>query len=452
MYFLLNQVFHLEKEETTIKREVIGGITTFCTMSYIIFVQPAILSIAGMDYNSVILATCISSAIACFLMAFLSNYPFALAPGMGENFLFTFTLCLGMGFSWQSSLAIVFLSGLLFVFLSLFKTRERIIDVFPDCLKNAIPSGIGLLITFVGLQWAGLIIVNQGTMVSIGNLTKAIPLVTIFSLFIILFLQNIKFTGAILVGIFFSAITYLLLGVIPLTKPEFSYSFSTFFKLDFYVLVEKWHDAIPAILIFFFLDLFDTVGTLVGVSNTAGFMKEGKLPRAGGAFLSDALGTCIGALCGTSTVTSYVESASGVVVGARTGLASVITGICFILTIPLVPVLSILGYNAGPDYYTEIGMRGVNFSMYPAVAPALIVIGFLMMGSVKRILWEDISDGFPAFLTIIFMAFGYGITEGISIGCISYVVTKCLVGKYREVNKWMYFITLAFLLRYIFLK
>ncbi len=452
MYSILNQIFRIEEEKTTIRREIIGGITTFCTMSYIVFVQPAILSIAGMDYNSVILATCISSAIACFLMAFLSNYPFALAPGMGENFLFTFTLCLGMGFSWQSSLAIVFISGLLFVFLSLFKTREKIIEIFPDCLKNAIPAGIGLLITFVGLQWAGLIIVNPGTMVSVGNLTNAVPLITIISLLIILFLQSIRFTGAILAGIFFSSIAYLILGVIPIKKPEFTFSFATFFKLDFYSLIDKWQDAIPAILIFFFLDLFDTVGTLVGVGNTAGFMKEGRLPRAGGAFLSDALGTCIGALCGTSTVTSYVESASGVAVGARTGMASFTTGICFILTIPLIPLLAILGYNAGPAYYEQIGMQGVNFSMYPAVAPALIVIGFLMMGSVKRILWEDISEGFPAFLTIIFMSFGYGITEGISIGCISYVAIKCIVDKYKDVNVWMYVIALAFLLRYIFLK
>ena len=271
-------------------------------------------------------------------------------------------------------------------------------------------------------------------------------------MFIILFLQSIRFTGAILVGIFFSSIAYLLLGIIPIARPEFKYSFSTFFQLDFYSLIDKWHEAIPAILIFFFLDLFDTVGTLVGVGNTAGFMKEGKLPRAGGAFLSDALGTCIGAVCGTSTVTSYVESASGVAVGARTGLASIITGICFFITIPLIPVLSILGYNAGPEYYEQIGMKGINFSMYPAVAPALIVIGFLMMGSVKRILWENISEGFPAFLTIIFMAFGYGITEGISIGCISYVVIKCLLGKHREINIWMYPIAIAFLLRYIFLK
>ncbi|MGC9053013.1 MAG: NCS2 family permease [Candidatus Hydrogenedens sp.] len=452
MYLLLNHVFKLEDEKTTVKKEVIGGITTFCTMSYIIFVQPAILSIAGMDYNSVILATCISSAIACFLMAILANYPFALAPGMGENFLFTFTLCLGMGFTWQFALTIVFVSGLLFVFLSLFKTREKIIEIFPDCLKNAIPAGIGLLITFVGLQWAGLIVINQGTMVSVGNLKMVIPLITICSLFIILFLQSIRFTGAILVGIFFSSIAYLILGIIPLTRLEFNYSFSTFFKLDFYPFIDRWHDAIPAVLIFFFLDLFDTVGTLVGVSNTAGFMKEGKLPRAGGAFLSDALGTCIGALCGTSTVTSYVESASGVAVGARTGLASVVTGICFLITIPIIPILSILGYNVGPEYYKQIGMEGINFSMYPAVAPALIVIGFLMMGSVKRILWENISEGFPAFLTIIFMAFGYGITEGISIGCVSYVVIKCLVGKYREINVWMYPIALAFLLRYIFLK
>jgi len=447
----LNRIFKLYNNNTTTKKEIVGGVTTFCTMSYIIFVQPSILSIAGMEYGSVLLATCISSAIACFLMAFLSNYPFALAPGMGENFLFTFTLCLGMGFSWQSSLTIVFISGLLFVFLSLFKFRERIIEIFPDCLKNAIPSAIGLLITFVGLQWAGLIILNQGTMVSVGHITNTIPLISILSVLIILFLQGIKFSGAILVGIFLSSVLYIALGIIPYSQPQMTFSFSTFFKLDFYPLIERWRDAIPAILIFFFLDLFDTVGTLVGVSNTAGFMKEGKLPRAGGAFLADAISTCIGALCGTSTVTSYVESAAGVSAGARTGLASIITGICFLLTIPLVPLLCILGYNVGPSYYQQLGVQDSHISMYPAVAPALIVIGFMMMSTIRRIMWEDISEGFPAFLTIIFMGFGYGITEGISMGCISYVFVKIILGKHREINPWMYPIAIGFLIRYALL-
>lgn len=452
MYSTLEKIFQLKENDTNVRREVIGGITTFCTMSYIVFVQPAILSIAGMDYGSVVLATCISSAIACFLMAFFANYPIALAPGMGENFLFTFTLCLGMGFSWQSSLAIVFIAGVLFVLLSLFKTREKIIEIFPDCLKNAIPAAIGMLITFVGLQWAGLIVLNPGTMVSVGSLTKTVPLITIISLLLILFLQSIKFTGAILVGIFFSSIAYLVLGVIPWTKPELTYSFSTFFKLDFYPLLEKWKEAIPAIFIFFFLDLFDTVGTLVGVGNAAGLMKEGKLPRAGGAFLADAISTCIGAVCGTSTVTSYVESAAGVASGARTGFAALIAGICFILTIPLVPFLSVLGYDVGPQYYEQMGMQGTHISMYPSASPALIIIGFFMMGSVRRILWDDISEGLPAFLTIVFMAFGYGITEGISIGCVSYVIVKCIFRKYRDVNVWMYLVAFAFIVRYIFFK
>ncbi|MCX8064245.1 MAG: NCS2 family permease [Candidatus Hydrogenedentes bacterium] len=452
MIQVLENLFRLTENQTTIKREIIGGITTFSTMSYIIFVQPSILSLAGMDFGSVLLATCISSAIATFLMAILSNYPFALAPGMGENFLFTFTICLTMGFSWQSALTIVFISGLLFVALSLFRFREKIIEIFPDCLKNAIPGAIGLLIAFVGLQWAGLIILNEGTMVSIGSFKHPIPGIALISVALIVFLQGMRISSAILIGLFFSTICYLVLGIIPWKPPELHYSFSTFFQLNFAELIERWPDAIVAIFVFFFLDLFDTVGTLIGVGNTAGFMREGKLPRASGAFLADALGTCVGALCGTSTVTSYIESAAGVVAGARTGLASVVTGICFLLVIPFIPFIVVLGYNVAPVYYSEIGMGVGKVSMYPAVAPALILVGFLMMSSIKRIVWEDMSEGIPAFLTILFMAFGYGITEGISAGCISFVVVKILLRRYKDINPWMLFIAVAFLFRYIFLK
>lgn len=449
---ILEKIFKLSENQTTIRREVIGGITTFSTMSYIIFVQPSILSLAGMDFGSVLLATCISSAIATFLMAIFSNYPFALAPGMGENFLFTFTICLTMGFSWQSALAIVLISGILFVILSLFKFREKVIEIFPDCLKNAIPGAIGLLIAFVGLQWAGLIVLNEGTMVSIGNFKHPIPGIALISVALIVFLQGMRVSSAILIGLLFSALSYIALGIIPWEPPEYRFSFSTFFQLNFTELANRWSDALVAIFVFFFLDLFDTVGTLIGVGNTAGFMREGKLPRAGGAFLADALGTCIGALCGTSTVTSYIESAAGVAVGARTGLASIVTGVCFLLVIPFIPLLVVLGYNVAPIYYSQIGIEGGKVSMYPVVAPALILVGFLMMSSVKRIAWEDMSEGIPAFLTILFMAFGYGITEGISVGCISFVVVKILLKEYKDINPWMYLVALAFLVRYIFLK
>ncbi len=449
---LLDKVFKLSENQTSLKREIIGGITTFSTMSYIIFVQPSILSLAGMDFGSVLLATCISSAVACFLMAILANYPIALAPGMGENFLFTFTICLTMGFSWQSALSIVFISGILFVVLSIFRFRERIVEIFPDCLKNAIPGGIGLLIAFVGLQWAGLIVLNEGTMVSVGDLKNPIPIVALMSVALIILLQGMRVSSAIIIGLIFSVCCYLFLGVIPWKSPELRYSFSTFFQLNFRELIDRWQDALLAIFIFFFLDLFDTVGTLIGVGNIASFMREGKLPRAGRAFLADALGTCIGALCGTSTVTSYIESASGVAMGARTGLASVVTSICFLLVIPFVPLLAIFGYNVAPEYYAHLGIENVKVGMYPAVAPALILVGFLMMGTIKRIVWEDMSEGIPAFLSILFMAFGYGITEGISMGCVSFVVVKLLLRRYKDINPWMYLIALAFLIRYILLK
>ncbi len=449
---LLERVFRLSENQTTIRREIIGGITTFSTMSYIVFVQPSILSLAGMDFGSVLLATCISSAVASFLMAILANYPIALAPGMGENFLFTFTICLTMGFSWQGALTIVLISGVLFVFLSLFRFREKIVEIFPDCLKNAIPGAIGLLIAFVGLQWAGLIVLNEATMVSVGNLKSPIPIVALLSIGLIIFLHGMRISSSIIIGLIFSICSYLYLGIIPWKPPELHYSFSTFFQLNFGELVDRLPDAVAAIFVFFFLDLFDTVGTLIGVGNTAGFMREGKLPRAGKAFLADALGTCVGALCGTSTVTSYIESASGVAMGARTGLASVVTSICFLLVIPFVPILVVLGYNVAPEYYAQLGIPNVKVGMYPAVAPALILVGFLMMGSLKRIVWEDMSEGIPAFLTILFMAFGYGITEGISMGCISFVIVKLLLRKHKDVNPWMYLIAVAFLLRYLFLK
>jgi AGZA family xanthine/uracil permease-like MFS transporter len=447
----LDRFFGISSSGSTVRREVTGGITTFATMSYIVFVQPTVLAMAGMDFGAVLVATCVSSALGCVFMGLIARYPFALAPGMGENFLFSFTVCLGMGFSWQAGLAIVFLSGVLFLFLSLFHTREMIMAVLPDCLKNVIGPAIGLLIAFIGLQWSGVIVSNPATMVSMGSLKHGAPLIALFGVLFITTLMARGARGAILLGLLACTGLGLLTGVIPAKMEHTQLSMSTFFQLDFAPLWQRWDDALVAILLFFFLDLFDTVGTLVGVSNQAGFMKQGKLPRAGRAFIADALATCTGALCGTSTVTSYVESAAGVAAGARTGLAALVTAACFIAALAMAPVVSIAGHNAGPAYYEALGIKGSLVSMYPAVAPALIVVGFLMLAPLRKIAWEDVTESFPAFATLAMMAFGYGITEGISAGCIAFAAIKLTTGRGREVHPVMYVIAAALAARYAFL-
>lgn len=449
---MLDKYFGIRQSGSTAWREVTGGLTTFATMSYIIFVQPTVLAMTGMDFGSVVLATCVSSAIACFFMGFLAKYPFALAPGMGQNFLFTFTICLAMGFSWQGALAIVLCSGLVFTTLSLFRFREKVLDILPFCLKNAIGPGIGLFIAFIGLQWSGIVVLDSATMVTLGSLKHAAPLTALLGLLVMATLHARNIHGSILIGILFTTGVSLVFGVVPWSLPEFQLSTATFFRLDFGELLVRWPDALIAIALFFFLDLFDTVGTLVGVSTQAGFMTEdGNLPRAGRAFLSDALGTCVGALCGTSTVTSYIESATGVAAGARTGLAAVVTGLCFIAAIALGPVVALVGTDVAPEYYALLGIEGAYVPMYPAVAPALIMVGLFMLAPLRKVNWADITESLPAFLTVAMMAFGYGITEGVAAGCISFAVIKAVTGRGREVHPIMYGVALALMARYAFL-
>lgn len=448
----LVRYFGVHEAGSTVRREVVGGITSFATMSYIVFVQPAVLHMAGMDFGGVLVATCLSAAVGCLLMAFLARYPFALAPGMGENFLFVFTVCMAMKFSWQAALAIVFISGALFVALSLFQVREKVLDVFPPCLKDAIGPAIGLLIAFIGLQWSGVVVLNPSTMVSLGNLRHGAPLLSLFGVLLITTLMARNFRGGILVGILATTGLGLLTGVIPFKVEHVTPSFATFFQLDFSELWANPTNALIAIALFFFLDLFDTVGTLVGVSSQAGFLdQDGRLPRAGRAFLADALATCVGALFGTSTVTSYVESAAGVAAGARTGLAALVTGLCFVGAIALAPVVALVGQDIGPQYYAAMNIPGPVPPMHPAVAPALIVVGMLMLGGLKRIRWDDVTESLPAFMTVALMPLGYGITEGISAGCISFVAIKCCTGRRREVHPVMAVVALALAGRYAFL-
>lgn len=448
----LDRYFGIDSSGSTVRREIVGGLTTFATMSYIVFVQPAILSAAGMPFGSVLLATCLASAFACFLMGLLARYPVALAPGMGQNILFAFTVCGSMGFSWSAGLAIVLISGLIFVGLSVFSFRERVLDVLPDCLKNAIGPAIGLFIAFVGLQWSGIVVPSGATMVTLGGFGPGPPLLVAGGVLLIAACMARNIPGGILIGILATAGVGVATGVLPKAEEQFAWSFETFFRLGFAELGERWGDALMAILLLFFLDLFDTVGTLVGVTRQAGLMTEdGKLPRAPQAFLSDAIATCVGALFGTSTVTSYIESATGVAAGARTGLAAVVTGVCFLGAIALAPIVHVAGTDVGPAFY-GVAATDLHVAMYPAVAPALIVVGFLMLSSLRRVVWDDVTEAFPAFLTVIFMPFGFGITEGIAVGCIAYVATKLAAGRAREIHPVMYVVALALAARYAFLR
>jgi AGZA family xanthine/uracil permease-like MFS transporter len=451
----LDRYFGIEAAGSTLRREVIGGLTTFATMSYIVFVQPTVLSAAGMPFGSVLLATCLSSAVACFLMGIMARYPFALAPGMGENFFFAFTVCAtfpgAMGFSWQAGLAIVFISGLIFLGLSLFGVREQVLSVLPDCLKHTIAPAIGFFITFVGLQWGGIVKLSPTTMVTLGDLSHGVALITITGVFLIAALMAYRVQGGILVGIVVTCALGLITGVMPYPESTVDLSFDTFFQLNFTELAQHWDKALIAILLFFFMDLFDTVGTLAGVGRQAGFITEdGTLPRAKQAFLADAGATCVGALFGTSTVTSYIESATGVAAGARTGLAALVTGVCFIVAIFAAPIVHIVGNDVGPAFYGT-SPTDLHVAMYPGVAPALIIVGLLMMAPLRNVNWDDITESLPAFFTVAMMVFGFAIHEGISIGCVSYAAIKTFTGRGKEVHPIMYAIAIALVARYAFL-
>ncbi|HJP36593.1 MAG TPA: NCS2 family permease [Gammaproteobacteria bacterium] len=448
----LNSFFAIDAAKSTVRREIVGGLTTFATMSYIVFVQPTVLATTGMDFGAVLVATCLTSAAACFIMGFVAHFPFALAPGMGQNFLFAFTICGAMQFSWRAGLAIVFISGVIFLVLSLFGVREKIIGILPSCLANAIGPAIGLFIAFIGLQWSGIIVLDPTTMVTLGPLNAGPPLLALFGLAIMVALVARKVGGAILVGIFAACIVGVLTGVLSRPGETVPLSTSTMMQFGFSELAARWQDALIGILVIFFLDLFDTVGTLVGLSKQAGFTDEhDNVPGAGKVFFADASGSVVGALLGTSTVTTYIESATGIAAGARTGLAPVVTGVCFLGAMALSPFIQTVGADVGPAYYSEIGIENAFVAMYPGVAPALIIVGFMMLCPLRDIKWQKITEGLPAMFTITMMIFGFGITEGIAMGCISYTVIKILAGEPKDVHPIMYAIAAALTCRYAFL-
>ena len=436
---VLDRIFRLRENNTSVRTEMVGGVTTFMTMSYILFLQPAVLSLAGMESGAVMVATCISSALATFLMGILAKYPFALAPAVGHNVFFAVTVCGTMGYSWEVALGAVFISGSIFLILSLFKAWGKLVAAVPDSLKYGIAVGIGLLIAHVGLQFGGIVVDDPAVLVKIGNLASKPVCLALFGVIVTLVLMAMRVKGSILIGILATAVLGVPLGVVRYqgimsAPPSLA---PTLFKLD--ILGAFQAGLITVVFVFFFLDLFDTIGTLIGVSGQAGFLKDGRLPRADRAMFSDAVGTVSGALLGTSTVTTYIESAAGVVQGARTGLANMFTAFLFLIALFFSPLAAMI---SGLYEYEGLQLR-------PVIAPPLIIVGFLMMTCVSRIKWDDFTEAIPAFLAIIIMPMTLNITEGIAFGFISYSLLKLVAGKGKEVHWIIYLFAILFVLRYI---
>ena len=430
----MEKLFQLQAHKTNVRTEIIAGLTTFLAMAYILAVNPLILSDAGLNPGSVFTATALSAAIATLIMAVLANLPVALAPGMGLNAFFTYTVVIGMKYSPATALTAVFLEGLLFILLSFFNVREAIVESIPINLKKAVAAGIGLFITLIGMKNAEIIVDNPATLVGLGNVTSGAALLGLIGLVITAILYVLHVPGSILLGILITTVIGIPMGVTapfggwenwsivsaPAAPVFWNFDFSNIFSFQFFTVFFS----------FLFVDIFDTVGTLVGVTNRAGLIdKDGNIPRVKQALLSDAIGTVFGAMLGTSTVTSFVESTSGVAAGGRTGLTALTTGVFFLIALIFSPL----------------------FLLIPsaATAPALIIVGFLMLSAAAEIDFKDPTEGIPAFLTIVMMPFTYSIAEGIVYGILSYVILKAITGKFKQIPiiSWVLFV--VFLLRII---
>jgi AGZA family xanthine/uracil permease-like MFS transporter len=448
----LNKLFQLEAHGTTFRREVTGGVTTYLAMSYIIFVQPGVLSQAGMDFHAVLYATCLSAALATFLMGLLANYPVALAPGMGENFFFVFTLCgvapLGFGLTWQQALAAVLVAGVFFILLTLSGIRSKIIDSIPNSLKVGIAAGIGLFITLIGLEYGNLIVADPATLVRLGDFREPVTLVSVLGLLLMIVLLAYRVRGAVLLGIVATTAIAASFGLVHYRGLVATgiHLAPTFWKFDLRGLLGV-HPATlaAAIFVLLYLALFDTVGTLVGVGQQAGLLREGKLPRSGKALFSDAVGTTMGAALGTSTVTCYIESAAGVSDGARTGLANMVTGALLLASMFFSPLASMIGggISVGTD------AAGNPIFRYPTLAPALIVVGAMMLKVVKELHWEDPTEYLPAFLTLVGIPLTFSIASGIAFGFISYAVGKVATGRARECPTLTYVFAALFVVQFL---
>lgn len=438
----LDRYFKLTENGTDVKTEVIAGVTTFITMAYILFVNPDMLAVAGMDFNSVFMATCISAAVGTLIMGLYAKIPFAQAPGMGLNAFFTFGVVLHLGYTWEQALAIVFLSGLLFIFLTATGFRSAIIDAIPNSLKNAIGGGIGLFIALIGFKNAGLVVADEATLVAMGNLQQPEVLLAVIGLVITGFLMIKQVKGSILLGIIATMLIGIPMGVTNTSLAmDFSFDITpTLFKMDLAGLFNSADvgiigaitSVVTVVISFALVDMFDTIGTLIGTATKAGMLdEEGNLPNMDKALMADAIATVAGALLGTSTVTTFVESASGVAEGGKTGLTAVTTGILFILSIFLAPFALMVPAQA--------------------TAPALIIVGVLMMGAVTKIDFDDFSVAMPAFFTIALMPFTYSIANGIAVGLIFYVIAKLATGKSKEVHPMTYLLVLLFILKFTIL-
>ena len=455
----MEKLFKLKEHGTDVKTEVIAGITTFMTMAYILAVNPNMLGETGMDSGAVFTATALSSAIASFIMAFAANLPFVLSAGMGLNAYFAYTVCIGMGLSWEIALTAVFVEGIIFIILSLTNVREAIFNAIPSTLKIAVSVGIGLFICFIGLQNAHLIVLNESTKVAIFSVSGSLKggsfsyegitvLLAFIGILITAVLVIKKVKGNILIGILATWILGIIcqLAGIYVPNPEAGFydlyptaifsmpasAMPTFMKLDFSYVTENFLNFIVIMFAFLFVDIFDTLGTLIGCASKADMLdKDGKLPGIKGALFADAVGTTVGACLGTSTITTFVESSSGIAEGGRTGLTSVVSGILFLVALFLSPVfLSI------PSY---------------ATAPALVIVGFLMMQQVTKIDFTDLPEAIPAYIAIFAMPFMYSISEGIALSVISYVVIHMALGKSKKITPLMYILAVLFVLKYIFI-
>ena len=431
---MLEKFFKVKENKSTVRTEVIAGITTFMTMAYILAVNPGILSATGMDKGAIFTATAIAAGVATIVMAVWAKLPFALAPGMGLNAFFAFTVVLGMGHSWQFALTAVFLEGIIFILLTVFNIRELIVNAIPNNVKHAISVGIGLFIAFIGLKNAGIIVDNQATFVGLGNIMDfsagGAPFVALITIIITGALLALKIKGALLIGIILGTLMGIPFGITVLPEtfdfvpPSLSPIFAKFEWQEIFTI-----DMLIVLFTFLFVDMFDTVGTLIGVSSKANMLdKDGKIPRVKQALFADSIGTTLGAVLGTSTVTTYVESASGVAEGGKTGLTALTTGVLFLLALFLAPI----------------------FLMIPAAATAsaLVLVGAMMVTPITKISFEDYTEMIPVFLTIIMMPLAFSIAEGIVFGMLSYVLLKLLSGKAKQVSPVMYILAILFILKF----
>ncbi len=421
--------FKLDELNTSIRTEFIAGLTTFASMAYILFVNPTVLGAAGMDKGAVFTATAVASAVATLFMGIVALYPIAIAPGLGVNAFFAYSVVIGMGVKWQTAMAGVFVAAIIFLVLTFFKIREKIINIIPQNLKLAIASGIGLFIAFIGLHNAGLIVANKDTMVSLGHLTTPTSLLAIFGIIVTFILLSRKIPAAIFIGMVMTSVVGIIFGLIKLPSALISSAPSlapTFGAGVTHIGDINSLQMVTVVVTFLLVTFFDTAGTMIGLATQAGFMRNGKMPRAGRALMADAVGMTVGAVIGTSPTSAYVESSSGIAVGGRSGLTSVFTGIFFLIALFFSPLLTVVTSQV--------------------TAPALVVVGVLMAKSLRQIDWEDFAIAAPAFLIVIGMPLTYSISDGIALGFILYPITMISTGRGKKVHPLMYALAILFVL------